>query len=598
MKPVLFVLYLLYSTHIFAKSSEKRLHDIPGKRSITYYDQSMERRFPKLNFYDEVSLYYPVITGQIDSLVRNKINKRLYELSTSIIDSNSLWKVISLHHDKTLLSYTRNNPNFRDDRGYYSDNELKYEPVIDQVKLSLTTYYNHILAVELVYEYHSQFESHKIDNDFTYRTMYYFDTRNGREYKSGEIFNPSSLPALNKLIESKIIAYFEKYPAKMPEDYDEEDEEKAFYRNLKPNNDQKEKKLTGFSADKNGFWSTLAFSMVLRLDEWDPVMDNFYGYPITLRISFNDIKAFINPKGPYASLLQFQSGSNTVLKEQNNYKRVTTGFDVSTYTSTSEVNGYDYYSLQTQKAIKRIELYKLNDDPRDTVREFKQRALLYAENGNLRECRYFDNNRYQSHAVFGFDTARNLTKIALLNGAQITESQDLHYDQNKNLLRLDQFERYRGYSEVYYWYLDSIVLSEEINSQNTTARITCQRYQNGMPTELLVAGSSEYTRITRYGKQGNILYKNAYESAAGRGEFYTYDEKGRLICRENDGNNTRSVYSYDSLGRISEERVYSQTELNFSKKLWYNAEGLPAQIEIVHGINGKPNTLYFRYSYY
>ena len=598
MKPLLFAFYLLLGTYAFANSGEKRMHDLPGNRIITYYEQSEERRLPKLNFYEDIWLSYPVITDPLDSTVRKKINQRMYEICMSMIDSNTLWRNISTHHDKTMLSYLKNNPNFRDERGYYRDNDIKFVPLIDNVKLNLVAYCNHILTMELVYEYHSQYGSNKVESDFTYRTMYYVDARNGNEFKSNTIFNPASLPALNKMIESRVIAFFEKYPLEEPEDDDTDDEEQAFYNNLRPNQNKRDKKLISFSADKNAYWSPLVFSFIFKIDEWDPVMDNFYGNPVTLRISFEDIKPYINPKGPFASLLQSKSSLGSVFREQHNYKRVGPGFHLNLNSSVSDVNGYDFYSLHIPDSIKSILVYKINTDARDSVREYKQRELQYSENGNLQECRYFENNRSVNNAVFGFDTSGNLIKIAQLSGAQIKESQDLVYDQKKNLLRVDRFERFRGYSEEHYFYQDSVILSEEITSDNSNARITRQRFKNGLPTEFFNASESEYTRITRYGKQGNILYRNTYGADAVNGQFYTYDNKGRLICLENESNGTRSVYIYDSLGRFAEEVKYDRYSEVYTKKLWYNAEGLPYKIEFVQNSFSSANTLFFRYTYY
>ncbi len=195
------------------------INDLLNDKTYTYTTKYMVLKNSKWNFYREIDIEYPVINGLPDSVITKKINKRFKQILIEQIESDSF--KIKLFHDlkKRLDTYFTNNGYIKDRLGIYRDNEFKFTPDILEIEFRFLSCYKSVVAFAAIFRYKSQFQDYVLEEDLNYFEVYYFNLRNGKEYKPSDVFKKTSEKDINALIENGVKKNIENIEIKL-EQYD------------------------------------------------------------------------------------------------------------------------------------------------------------------------------------------------------------------------------------------------------------------------------------------------------------------------------------------------------------------------------------------
>ncbi|MEZ4804342.1 MAG: hypothetical protein R2852_02325 [Bacteroidia bacterium] len=588
--------------NLYADKGDKYVFDIRNNSFVEYDYKYEEINNSKLNFNDEVSIHYPYLTSLEDSVVRKKINASIYQLVHVDIAGSPIWSAIKLDHDAKLKVYTENNPDFNDDFGYYRNNEIKYSVVMERVDGTIVSVYNNVLVFELSYEYFSQYESQKIDDNFSYKLHKYYDLNTGKEFSNNDLFLSTKLSELNTFIENKVKQHFELYSKSSlkPKDYDEYESEESFYSNLPVKRKPREQKLVQFNAVKDAHWEYLAFSISMQIDDWSPCMYNYYGKGLRLRFTFDELKPYVNPNGPFAGILTAPSYPLNIRTDMHRLDFLHSNFQFFEYNFPDQLNGMEKYNLKCSAGIKSMQVFHKERIRNDSFRQRKIKELKFNSNGYLESIEIYQYDKLKEKHIITYDELNRVSKTTGFEGGQIVQGNQYTYDVNGNLLSEKKLEDNGSFTEIFYLYLDSFCYIEQIHSDDEKWNLKLEKYAGDLKIEVINISSYNNAYRYKYGKANQILYSNTNGESPLRGSYYVYDtlENKRLISYSYDNGRYYKFFTYNANGQLVNSQYFGNNSLSQEKQIEYGEQNLMEKVIQIQGDSKYQNEFNFEYTFY
>lgn len=436
------------------------------------YDQYSGKKI-KINNYifninhasgEKTHLMYPYIDEEGDAI--KKINAQIKYVMVGQLSTNAFYSKLDRYYSKSLENYIF----------YHANKEVNAKKVnmnIDQ--LSVIDYKANLVCdsiFSILVEYHfnrtenqTKLPSESEYYKNTYYESHFFNLVTGEEYQEKDLFEKSSQKQLNELVNDKIRAVLHQYnePIKPLLSYNNVgiriniEDEIALRKVL----DNREKKLGELDILKEGLFYPLSSSMIYILPPSSQSSKYFTDRQIIVRISFEEIKEYINKSGPF-NKIRYRTHNSTKLKNCDpSYSPLKSDFisyEINNYIEDSTTlkfkntdSIYVYNLIKKDSLISKILLhkYKLNS----------QGSIVYYTFGDqIISCSYNEKEQLITHR----------TEETINNNVYYKEV-DLTYDEQGNLIREDIESSEPGsegpnYSKTFYTYYSEFILVEEYSN--------------------------------------------------------------------------------------------------------------------------------------
>jgi len=545
---------------------------------------------------------YPVIKGLKDTVIQNKLNARFKQIFVDHVESDSFRFSLSEDVKNNIAIYNTIIEQDQSKRSEFEQNDENYIPhhKIEDINFTFLSYLNSTLSMMQIISYKVVDRNLDIDEEFYSYRLFYFNVLNGKEYKPADVFKKSAEKQINQLIEQKVkeklnqVDFTELRAALLDLD-EEEGIEVEFYKGVKNALSFKNKGLENFSAFKEGFAFPKIFSMAFYIPAWSKCTQDIYGMNMEVRLTFDEIRNYLNPEGPFASLIRFQLRKDTQLKNQNQptYKQERNEPEF-TWTENIPIKISDNLKKIT------IKLFNTPSDKADTTKGRNFIEIEYYKNGNLKEV-----NEIQSKqsTLFTYDNAgRIIKKVKFRNGKTI-ESIEYQYDEKGNVKELTSYLEEQYIESTFYHYEQNRVLIERYNFSNFYEEFS-DSYEQKTFTE-----SGLLKQQTYYGiGHGNGVSANEYEYDKNKRlllsytsskenpdyAYYVYDESGNLITKDFDRGSHLIECQYDKRNNLIKQTHYNSRNVSERKIATYDENNRILNFE---KSQNNYNSLYYTLSY-
>ena len=439
-----------------------------------------------------------------------------------------------------------------------------------------------------------------IDEEFYSYRLFYFNVLNGKEYKPTDVFKKSAEKQINQLIEKKVKEKlnqvdFKELRAALLDLDEEEGVEVEFYKGVKNALPFKNRGLENFSVLKEGFSFPKAFSMAYYIPAWSKCTQNIFGMNMEFRLTFDEIRKYLNPEGPFASLIRFQLRKDTELKNKNQptYKQERNEPEF-TWTENIPIKISDNLKKIT------IKLFNTPSDMADTTKGRNFVEIEYYKNGNLKEV-----NEIQSKqsTLFTYDnTGRIIKKVKFRNG-KILESFEFIYDEKGNVIELTRITEDQYIESTFYHYEQNRMLEEHYNFSNFYEEFS-ESYEQKTFTESGLLKQQTYYSIGdgngvsaneyEYDKNKRLLLSYSSSKENPDYAYYVYDESGNLITKDFDRGSHLIEYQYDKRNNLIKQTHYNSRNVSERKIATYDENNRMLNFE---KRPNNSNSLYYTLSY-
>ena len=575
------------------------VHDVLNNKKVTYKSKYQTLNNSKINFYEELDVSIPILIDLKDSVIQKKINKRFETILVSQLDSDSFKLKINDHCKESVHMYLNNDDEAVDDLGLYQDNETRFSPELTDIKHRFLSYYNGILVFQAVFKYQAVYNRFKI-NKFEYTQTYYINVNTGKEYNTASIYKLSSIKQFNELLEKKISLKLNNYVLqnqKMKQDpsnfYDDASVEYA--------QSKKPMKVSGFSALKNGYIFPKIFSFSYYIPQWQSCMYNTGGLDAEIRLTFEEIKPFLNPNGPYGAFLntEAQNNNNTFIFQNDN-------------TISAHILPHINYKINVPfleetpkfypKKIKTVIIKQKDRNAKnDTLLPYRE--ILMSKSGQVLEKINFSSGKKYNSESYLFDSLGQLIKISKFKKEVLAEATDITYNTKGNILTSTNTSNPTNDQTNYFYYYNNKCYFEIYAVFNGKTDIEYNLYSftdSGYLSDNYHYDQSGSSHDHHYLFKNNKilcvtsgLMKNAPEE----GFHFVYNDSGLLVSIEHEDDQSY-IYEYDNKDRIVSETRYYRDKQSSKKTITYNEQGeIEKVIEETENGNG-PNIYSFDYIYW
>lgn len=602
MRKTQFILILLLSLcsiqTLSAYNDGLEVHDLLNNKKVTYISKYQTLNNSKINFYEELDVSIPILIDLKDSNIQKKINKRFENILFSQLESDSFKLKINAHCKESVHMYLNNRDEDYDDLGLYQDNETRFSPELTYIKHQFLSYYNGILVFQAVFKYQAVYNRFKI-NKFEYTQTYYINVNTGKEYNASAIYKQSNIKQFNELLEKKISLKLNNY---VQQNQKNKQDPSDFYEDatLEYAQSKKPMKVSGFSALKNGFIFPKIFSFSYYIPQWQSCMYNTGGLDAEIRLSFEEIKPFLNPNGPYGSLI-----NTTMPKEINNFI-FPNKHNINTYKSPyveakinipflEELPKLYPHNIKTV-IIKQKDRYT----KKDTVIPFREISI--SKSGQVLEKVNFSSGKKYYSESYLFDSLGQLIKISEFKREVISEAFDFTYNTKGNILTSTQTGNPTSDETRYYYYKDNVCYLESYSVFNGKIDIDYSVFSftdSGFlkDKKQYNQNSSNYSNYYLFKNKKILFITSGIHNVPEDGTHFVYNDSGLLISIEHDDDQSY-IYAYDDQARIVSETRYYRDKQSSKKTITYNEKGeIEKVIEETENGN-QPNIYFFDYIYW
>jgi hypothetical protein len=567
----LICIFLLGS--VFSSNAQNLLTDLINGKTLMY-----ESSFSEIQ---DVDVTYPILKGLKDSIIQKKINARIKQIFVDIPKTDSFQLSILKEAKNTLEMYKNIVNKFKkneDDEEYnqYEKNEEEDTPSkkIEDIDFEFVSYLNSTVTLVQSIQYKIEDRTMDLDEEFYTFRIFYFNVLSGKEYKSTDVYKKTAEKQLNQLIENKVKDKmnqidFEQFSAEIL-DLDE-DESPGFYQEIKNTLSFNNKSLHDFSSFKDGFSFPKAFSMSYYIPAWSKCTKNIYYINMEVRLTFDEIRNYLNPEGPYASLISYRLKNETNLSNQNH----------PTYSrglNDQEFKWIENIPLHNSENLKKITI-KRYDKPEEKLDTSKHRYCVeieYHKNGSIKQINEIENN---SNVLFTYDDKQRIIKQAFLRNGKKSDSFEYQYDDKNNVTAIKTLEDNQYLRTVYFYYTQDSVIKETYNFINSYEEIKNSYEQkiftkNGLLKKKTIFEVGDYsskgTYLYEYDKNNRPIISVFLSSTSSNIVNYNYDENGILIAKESSEGTKLVQYEYDQKNNLLKHTYYNNRNLSGIKSATYN----------------------------
>lgn len=602
MRKTQFIIILLLSLcsiqTLSAYNDGLEVHDVLNNKKVTYKSKYLYLNNSKINFYEELDMSIPILIDLKDSNIQKKINKRFENILVTQLESDSFKLKINDHCKESVHMYLNNRDEDYDDLGLYQDNESRFSPELTDIRHRFLSYYNGILVFQAVFKYQAVYNRFKI-NKFEYTQTYYINVNTGKEYNASSIYKLSSIKQFNELLEKKISIKLNNYVQqnqKMKQDPSDfyEDAAIEYAQSKKP------MKVSGFSALKNGYIFPKIFSFSYHIPQWQSCMYNTGGLDAEIRLTFEEIKPFINPNGPYGSLLNTETpnGNNKFIFSDDN---TISAYNLPHVNYKINVPFLEETPKFYPKNIKTV-IIKQKDrhSSKDTIIPFRE--ILMSKSGQVVEKINFSSGKKYHSESYLFDSLGQLIKISKFNKEVLTEATDITYNAKGNLLTSTITNNPTNDQTNYFYYHNNKCYFEIYAVFNGKTDIEYNVYSftdSGYLLDKIHYDQSGSSNDQHYLFKNNkiLCVTSGMHNKPEDGFHFVYNDSGLLISIEHDEDQSY-IYAYDDNARLVSETRYYRDKQSSKKTITYNEQGeIEKVIEETENGN-QPNIYFFDYIYW
>ena len=558
-----------------------------------------ERKYTELNKMD---INYPIIKGLKDTVVQKKLNTRFKQIFVDQIDADSFRFSLFQEVNNTMAIYNSilehgkliQNPNEQTDENHTPPHK------IESVDFVFVSYLNATLSMMQVIEYKVEDRNSNIDDEFYSYKLFYFNVLNGKEYKPADVFKKSAEKQINQLIEKKVKEKlnqvdFKELRATLLDLDEEEDVEVEFYKGVKNALSFKNRGLENFSAFKEGFAFPKVFSMAFYIPAWSTCTQNIYGMNMEVRLTFDEIRNFLNPEGPFASLISYQLSNETQLKNQNQptYKKER---------NEPELNWTENVPLKISNKLKKITIkqYDNPSDKADTTKGKTYKEINYDKNGYLTEVAELQS---KTNTVFTYNNAGKIIKKVKFRNKKMIARMDYQYEERGNVKELTSTEEKQYIATTFYHYEQNRMLEERYKFSNFYEEFS-DSYEQKTFTESGLLKQQNYYGIGpgkgasayeyEYDKNKRLVLSYSTNKENPDYAYYVYDEKGNLIAKDFDKGSDLIESQYDNSNNLIKQTHYQSRNIIERKTATYDENNRMLNFETT--LNNY-NSLYYILSY-
>jgi hypothetical protein len=576
-------------------NANAQVGDLLNQKNLEFESKYLDLKGTDIN--------YPVIKGLKDTVIQKKLNARFKQIFIDQIETDSFRFSLFKELKNNMEIYNTIVEKELENENRYEQTEENYTPPykIEDVNFTFLSYLNSTLSVMQIISY--KVEDRNLDiyeEDFYSYRLFYFNVLNGKEYKPADVFKKSAEKQINQLIEQKVKEKlnqvdFKELRAELLDVDEEEEVEVEFYKGVKNALSFKNKGLENFSAFKEGFAFPKVFSMAFYIPAWSKCTQDIYGMNMAVRLTFDEIRNYLNPEGPFASLITFQLRKDTQLKNQNQptYKQERNEPEF-TWTENIPIKISDNLKKIT------IKLFNTPSDKADTTKGRNFIEIEYYKNGNLKEV-----NEIQSKqsTLFTYDNAGRIIKKVKYRNGKTEESFDYVYDEKGNVKELKSLLKEQYIESTFYHYVQNRMFKEHYNFSNLYEEFS-DSYEQKTFTE-----SGLLKQQTYYGiGHGNGVSANEYEYDKNKRlllsytsskenpdyAYYVYDESGNLITKDFDRGSHLIECQYDKRNNLIKQTHYNSRNVSERKIATYDENNRILNFE---KSQNNYNSLYYTLSY-
>jgi YD repeat-containing protein len=574
--------------------------DVFSGNKVEYQTHSIDLNKSPWSFYNSIDLEYPELINLPNNAIQSTLNKRFKYLVTDQLESDSFRIQLFKCSKGALDTYLKLHNKLMDDLGIYSDNKNLFSPTIENVQLTLHSLKENILTFSITYSYKLNYERYSIEDQFYFYQVYYFDLKTGKQYLPKDVFSAVYNEDLMQLVRNKIEKSYHQLDVLQEVAISYEDVD-WFPNNQEEGGYQTQSIPEGsrdFSFVKDGVFAPSLNCFYYHLPACNPATIGYFGIPLTVQLSYEEIKKYLNPNGPFAFLMK-KTKRNKAFGKNLNPPDIFNSYNP--YQSPIvQITPFEYNLMYKNcKQVKRITIEQLRIDnyqkkKSDTLRvpikryNFNSKHLLSSiqsvEDYGVKKVNWENTNT----ELFYYNTKNNLIKRTNYNGKVFESTIDYVYDTNNNLLVERTTDHQHPIKTKKYLYFKNECYIEEpsvddLNSENLfdfkTTRI---KYNEKNAVDSFFNLSNPfYDVVYRY----NAL--NQPTTVIGSDRYtpfminYIYDKNHNLIANESDKADNRTEYKYDASNQLIETVTYrNQNSKGKSTKIQYDTKGKPTMVAV------------------
>lgn len=625
LKPITLLLFLSLTCHVFAQEkvldtlNTNTLYDVLNDKSLVYTENgyNVSSQYGR-TVYKQYKLESPVILSPSSSNI-NHIIKRIKEILVEQVKTDSFQLKLKNNLKETLITYMNvYSDNLEDTSEVFSKD---INPNIQEIIYRLSLSCSSILTMVAIFKYDFNipvygriydYNSEGITFKNNYFETYYFDLSNGKEYRPKDIFKPSSEKEINKVINDLVSLDMDTVTRVINKtNFDKfYDEDPDFDENLQKINNTlntKDKHLIDFSVNKDGFVYPKPYSLEYYIPAWQPCTKNIYGLGRPIRLTCEQVKKFINPNGPFASLINQPATASTSIQNQNNSKALLV------YNLHTDLDGNyidQVIPLKIDDNVKKVKLL-LDDNP------FVE--ALYTADGFIDSITGYS---YGSEQAFGerkyiYDERNNVISLTFWKSeTNDPQTWDFRYDSMNNLI----YQKIGG-TKYYHKYYDNYWLQERYDYadefygiEGYSGGVEGNPFNNSVLKYILNEPekkfnyseayiSSDICQVVQYeyGENNNEVILKIMSinwNQVSYSSVYQFDDTGNLISWGYDGDTIKYEYNKEGNLTLKTQKRRGYTSFNNLREIEYNKEGHPRFVRIYRENGQKPLEYAINYEYW
>ncbi|MEO7873538.1 MAG: hypothetical protein ABIT08_13200 [Bacteroidia bacterium] len=591
---VIFISCLLFvSVNAFADCEDcNAAHDFLNGTEVYFKSEYSEIDIQKLNLYDKIEVQYLRLVDLPNIKKQFTINERLKSICTDQLNSPEFLSALHVHMKKSLEGYQRFNGNIATLLGLFSAEQLNFSPVLKKVQSHVISLCKNTLTVEIIFNYETVYQSYKSSEDFNFIQIYYFDVTSGNEWNNDDVFSADEKQNFTRALNEKAKQQYTSYLNVLSQTEEIFDEPEPDYTNNELN------PADGF-AYFNGFQIGFYF-FPYHLNS------SFYrGNSVTLSFSVDELKQFLNKKGPYASLIKSKTDSKTVLKNMNQpaYEGLNSVSEVyiKYFDGLSDFVGTDKF--------KTVIIYRINKNK-------TKDGLLKADTSEIKKLEMNARGKLVSYCqsdrgdcnyryVIKYNDSGKVIKTATYRNKKLTSAVDYVYDENGNVISKTTSENNfydengNSYKRVaaanlivdeellYYYGSNEIKISFPLNENNILQYRLLNNDQVVIESKTSPSNSKYFDKWTyKYNSNRKLLAKISSGITLSNNTYLNYNPEGQLSTYETNNGELLREYTYDKHGNMIKE-VRSSRDKMFEKRIVeYDENNLPVKVFVTSSSNG------------
>ena len=548
----------------------KKIFDFLSNEEISYADNYKELNNVKINFSDEVDVFYPSFTGLKNMQIQSKINNNIQNIAFNQLESDSFLVNLFINMRENLAVFFQINGKEEDQLGIYDINIQKFTPSVSDVNVRFISFFKSVVCVEFDFTYKAAYQNYNIDEKFHYIEIYYFNTITGNMYRSKDVFNKSFEQKINDVLKQR--AQQSITQAIISNDNDDYDREKTA-----SNDNKNEQTINNFLWINQGYLLPTAFSFAYYIPDFKPSTLQTRGNSMCLYFTLNELKNYLNPKGPYAALIKYSLPDFTNLQNQN--KPYINSYQ---YTSDKPIDVIEVDSIHIVRKIHKISKtrYQVITDKDGTKKKtnISKKVIEYQEDGNLQSIKQYDVDDKLLNKTMFYYVNNNLVKKESYDKENLISIEEFVYDKYNNLLehKIINADFSPKIESQNYYYAENFFL-KEISSFRTITYTSHFKYfinnKGLIDNDICTHGAmlSENRNYYKYDANNRLL---AIIDEKQKALNYVYDNQGKLLsCSVG----AFFEYTYDSNNLIKEVRSSNNTK--FIRETEYNDRKDPIRVE-------------------